>query len=77
MIDDNPPEGFLRIDFDRGRPDPTFNTHIGALYAKRGGANWRASVSGAFPTVPHGMGAADDSRPGSSLGAEHFHTTVQ
>ncbi len=36
MIDDNPPEGFIRIDFDRGRPDPTFNTHIGNLYAKRG-----------------------------------------
>lgn len=41
MIDDNPPEGFLRIDFDRGRPDPTFNTHIGALYAKRGGKGTR------------------------------------
>ena len=36
MADDNPPEGFLRIDFDRGRPDPTFNGHIGNLYAKRG-----------------------------------------
>ncbi|MBN9535188.1 MAG: hypothetical protein IKE60_11845 [Reyranella sp.] len=36
MTDDNPPEGFIRIDFDRGRPDPTFNTHIGPLYAKRG-----------------------------------------
>jgi len=33
---DDPPEGFLRIDFDRGRPDPTFNSHVGALYAKRG-----------------------------------------
>ena len=36
MPDDQPPEGFLRIDFDRGRPDPTFNSHIGNLYAKRG-----------------------------------------
>ena len=33
---DRPPEGFHRIDFDRDRPDPTFNTHIGNLYAKRG-----------------------------------------
>ena len=36
MPDDKPPEGFLRIDFDRDRPDPTFNSHIGNLYAKRG-----------------------------------------
>ena len=35
-LDDRPPPGFLRIDFDRGRPDPTFNSHIGNLYAKRG-----------------------------------------
>ena len=26
VTEDNPPEGFLRIDFDRGRPpNPTFN----------------------------------------------------
>ncbi len=36
MIDDAPPAGFLRIDFDRGRPDPTFNSLIGTLYARRG-----------------------------------------
>ena len=36
MAEDHPPEGFLRVDFDRGRPDPTFNGHIGTLYAKRG-----------------------------------------
>ena len=36
MHQDNPPAGFIRIDFDRGRPDPTFNTHIGNLYLKRG-----------------------------------------
>jgi len=36
VTDDNPPEGFLRIDFDRGRPDPTFNTHVGTLFCKRG-----------------------------------------
>src|SRR5882672_7019703 len=35
MAVDNPPDGFLRIDFDRGA-DPTFNSHIGTLYAKRG-----------------------------------------
>ena len=35
MAVDNPPDGFLRIDFDRGS-DPTFNSHIGTLYAKRG-----------------------------------------
>jgi uncharacterized protein (TIGR00369 family) len=36
VLPDNPPEGFLRVDFDRDRPDPTFNTHIGDLYVKRG-----------------------------------------
>ena len=36
MQQDNPPEGFLRIDFDRDRPETTFNSHIGTLYAKRG-----------------------------------------
>ena len=35
LIEDHPPEGFLRIDFDRGS-DPTFNGHVGTLYAKRG-----------------------------------------
>ena len=35
MAVDNPPDGFLRIDFDRGA-DPTFNSHIGTLYARRG-----------------------------------------
>jgi uncharacterized protein (TIGR00369 family) len=33
---DDPPEGFLRIDFDRGRGEPAFNCHVGTLYAKRG-----------------------------------------
>ncbi|HYX03410.1 MAG TPA: PaaI family thioesterase [Reyranella sp.] len=36
MQDDNPPQGYLRIDFDRDRPDPTFNSHVGNLYLKRG-----------------------------------------
>ena len=38
---DDPPGGFLRIDFDRGRPDPTFNTHVGTLYCKRGAKGTR------------------------------------
>src|SRR5688572_24826950 len=41
VLPDNPPDGFLRIDFDRDRPDPTFNTHIGTLYAKRGAKGTR------------------------------------
>jgi uncharacterized protein (TIGR00369 family) len=36
LLPDNPPDGFRRIDFDRDGADPTFNTHIGTLYAKRG-----------------------------------------
>ena len=48
MADDNPPEGFLRIDFDRGRPDPTFNGHIGNLYAKRGAKGSRDEFVWAF-----------------------------
>jgi len=27
---------FQPVDFDRGRPDPTFNARIGALDVKRG-----------------------------------------
>ena len=40
MTEDNPPEGFLRIDFDRGRPT-TFNGHIGNLYAAKGAKGTR------------------------------------
>ena len=36
MQQDNPPDGFFRIDFDRDRPERTFNSHIGTLYARRG-----------------------------------------
>jgi uncharacterized protein (TIGR00369 family) len=36
LLPDNPPDGFRRIDFDRDRAEPTFNTHIGTLYARRG-----------------------------------------
>ena len=35
-IPDDPPAGFKLVDFARGRPEPTFNTHIGNMYAKRG-----------------------------------------
>ena len=41
MAEDNPPEGFLRIDFDRDRPETTFNSHIGTLYARRGAKGTR------------------------------------
>ena len=36
MLQDDPPPDFLKIDFARGRPEPTFNSHIGNLYVKRG-----------------------------------------
>jgi uncharacterized protein (TIGR00369 family) len=35
LAEDNPPPGFLRIDFDRGSA-VTFNSHVGTLYARRG-----------------------------------------
>lgn len=35
-IPDDPPAGFKLVDFARGRPEPTFNTHVGNMYAKRG-----------------------------------------
>ncbi len=41
VLDDRPPDGFLRIDFDRDRPETTFNSHIGTLYAKRGAKGTR------------------------------------
>jgi len=36
LLQDDPPPDFLKIDFARGRPEPTFNSHIGNLYVKRG-----------------------------------------
>jgi uncharacterized protein (TIGR00369 family) len=36
LLEDDAPTGFLKIDFDRGRPEPTFNSHIGNLYVRRG-----------------------------------------
>jgi len=53
LSSDQPPEGFLRIDFDRGRSDPTFNTHIGALYVKRGEKGTRDTFVMGFRVHPH------------------------
>ncbi len=41
MLQDNPPADFRKVDFDRDRPGPTFNSHIGNLYVKRGGKGTR------------------------------------
>jgi len=41
LIDDLPPEGFVRIDFDGGRSEPSFNSHIGNLYVKKGAKGTR------------------------------------
>ena len=40
MLHADPPEGYLRIDFDLGRPT-TFNGHVGTLYARRGAKGTR------------------------------------
>jgi len=40
VTDDNPPEGFRRIDFDRGG-EITFNGHVGNLYARKGAKGTR------------------------------------
>jgi uncharacterized protein (TIGR00369 family) len=53
LPEDNPPEGFLRIDFDRDRPDPTFNSHIGTLYAKRGDKGTREEFVLGFRVHKH------------------------
>jgi hypothetical protein len=45
---DDPPEGFLRIDFDRGRGEPAFNSHIGTLYASAGPGVRATNSSSAF-----------------------------
>ena len=52
MADDHPPEGFLRIDFDRDRPT-TFNSHIGTLYARRGAKGTRDEFVVGFRVAPH------------------------
>ena len=53
MLQDNPPDGFHRIDFDRGRPDPTFNSHVGTLYAKRGEKGTPDEFVMGFRVHPH------------------------
>ncbi|SKA31918.1 uncharacterized domain 1-containing protein [Enhydrobacter aerosaccus] len=53
MLVDNPPQGFLRIDFDRGLPDPTFNSHVGPLYAKRGEKGTADEFVLGFRVRPH------------------------
>ena len=59
MQPDNPPHGFLRIDFDRGRPNPTFNTHVGTLYAKRGEKGTRDEFVLGFRVHKHMCNPAD------------------
>ena len=53
MLPDDPPTGFLKIDFARGRPEPTFNTHIGNLYVKRGEKGTRDEFVMGFRVQAH------------------------
>jgi len=55
---DNPPEGFRRIDFDQGRA-PTFNSHIGTLYCKRGPKGTRDEFVMGFRVHRHMCNPAD------------------
>ena len=52
MTEDNPPDGFLRIDFDRGRP-ATFNGHIGNLYVAKGAKGTREEFVMGLRVQPH------------------------
>jgi uncharacterized protein (TIGR00369 family) len=52
LPDDRPPEGFLRVDFDRGGP-VTFNGHVGNLYVKRGPKGTRDEFVLAFRVHQH------------------------
>ena len=52
MNDDHPPEGFLRVDFDRGRP-ATFNSHIGNLYVRKGPKGTRDEFVMGLRVHPH------------------------
>jgi len=49
---DNPPEGFLRIDFDGGSA-PTFNSHVGTLYCRRGAKGTRDEFVMGFRVHQH------------------------
>ena len=53
MTEDNPPEGFLRVDFDRGRPETTFNSHVGNLYVRRGAKGTRDEFVLGFRVAQH------------------------
>ena len=50
---DNPPADFHRVDFDRGRLEPTFNSHIGNLYVKRGAKGTRDEFVMGFRVHQH------------------------
>jgi uncharacterized protein (TIGR00369 family) len=52
VSDDNPPEGFLRIDFDRGGP-VTFNGHVGNLYVRKGAKGTRDEFVMGLRVQPH------------------------
>ncbi len=53
MPHDKVPPDFHRVDFDRGQPDPTFNSHIGNLYVKRGAKGTREEFVMGFRVHPH------------------------
>jgi uncharacterized protein (TIGR00369 family) len=53
LPDDKVPPDFHRVDFDRGRPDPTFNSHIGNLYVKRGAKGTRDEFVMGFRVHQH------------------------
>ena len=53
MLSDDPPTGFRKVDFDRDRPESTFNSHIGNLYVKRGEKGTRDAFVMGFRVHPH------------------------
>ncbi|MBV8189854.1 MAG: PaaI family thioesterase [Alphaproteobacteria bacterium] len=53
LAEDRPPQGFIRIDFDRDRRQTTFNGHIGTLYAKRGEKGTADEFVLGFRVHPH------------------------
>ena len=53
MLQDNPPTDFRKVDFDRDRPETSFNSHIGALYVKRGEKGTRDEFVMGFRVHPH------------------------
>lgn len=52
-IPDDPPEGFKRIDFQRGGLPRDYNTHIGPLYARRGAEGAADRFTMGFRVQPH------------------------